>query len=89
MPSRNSTVKSLNLRIVALQRQVTAANEDRNAAFQKALVLADALFEVYKNYTQKECDCPFCGQEDYNEHTPGCVMRIVLPLMEHRRKPCG
>lgn len=89
MPSHNSVIKSLNMRVVALQRQVTAANFDRNMAFQQALVFADALIETVRPSNGVR-ECPFCkadlGQDE--AHAETCVLCTAHTLLNHnRRKP--
>lgn len=82
MASTNATIKSLNMKVLSLQRQVTAANESRNTAFQKAAMFADALIRAVSP-TNGMRYCPFCNSDIGRQHEEDCVVRSAYTLLEH------
>ncbi len=82
MASTNATIKSLNMKVLSLQRQVTSANESRNTAFQKAAMFADALTRAVSPTNGMLC-CPFCEADIGQSHEEDCVVRSAYTLLEH------
>ena len=84
MASTNATIKSLNMKVLSLQRQVTSANESRNTAFQKAAMFAVALTRAVSPTNGMLC-CPFCEADlrQPNSHEEDCVVRSAYTLLEH------